>query len=218
MRLVLLGPPGAGKGTLAASIKESLQLVHLSTGDILRNEMKQGSEFGLKAKSMIDSGNLVPDEIVIQLIENKILNDPDIKNGYMLDGFPRTLPQAEELDKILHKINQPIDMALYMETELELIIKRLTGRRICRDCGAVYHLTNRPPKENGVCDVCHGKDLYQRADDNEETIKNRMAVYLKNTLPIVDYYNQRGVLVRVDGAMEPEDLEKIIIKKIDENQ
>jgi adenylate kinase len=217
MRLVLLGPPGAGKGTLAGILKQASGIVHISTGDILREEMKNETVLGKEARGYVDKGELVPDVLVIKLIENKIVNDPGIVRGYMLDGFPRTLAQARELDKILKDIGQPVDHAIYMETDLSVLVGRLTGRRICRDCGAVYHVSNRPPAVAGVCDICGGTDLYQRADDNENTIRNRMDVYLKNTLPIVDYYKDQDLLLKVDGSREAEEIQQVIVRLVNEN-
>lgn len=204
MRIVLLGPPGAGKGTLAALIKEKHGIVHISTGDILREEMKSGSDLGREVQQYVDSGELVPDEVIIRIIESKLANDSQAQKGFILDGFPRTVNQAEALDSLLKKLDLPIDYVLYMDTQVDLIIRRLTGRRICRQCGAVYHVVNRPPSEEGVCDVCGGKDLYQRADDNEDTIRNRMDVYLSSTMPIVEYYGKQGKLEKVDGGKEAE--------------
>src|SRR3989338_8813882 len=187
MRLVLLGPPGAGKGTLAALLKKSLKVRHISTGDILREEMKNNSALGQEAKKYIDNGELVPDEVVTKLIESKLTANDRVDGGYMLDGFPRTKKQAEALDRILKKIHSPLDYALFLESTLPVIIQRLTGRRVCRVCGALFHVKNRPPRREGICDECGGI-LYQRADDNAETIKTRMEVYLKNTQPIIAYY------------------------------
>jgi len=180
MRIVLLGPPGAGKGTLAGFLKEELGFAHISTGDMLREEMKNGTDLGNKIKGIVESGTLVPDEIVIELIENKVSSGENTKAGFMLDGFPRTKTQAEELDKILEKIAQPIEKVLYMEASLEIVIQRLTGRRVCRQCGALFHVKNMPSKKEGICDACGG-ELYQRPDDNEDTIATRMEVYLEST-------------------------------------
>lgn len=216
MKLVLLGPPGAGKGTLAGLLKKETGVLHVSTGDILREEMKNQTDLGKEAKSFVDKGELVPDEVVIRLIEKAITTSPNTDNGYLLDGFPRTVAQAEELNKILTKIEKPIGSVVYMEVQPEVVIQRLTGRRICRDCGAVYHQTNRPSKVEGVCDACGGTDLYQRADDQEGTIRNRIEVYLKNTLPIVDYYNSKNMLVKVDGTQKAEDIQQFILKTIHE--
>jgi len=206
-----MGPPGAGKGTLANLLKDSLKIPHISTGDILREEMKNETPLGSKAKEYIESGGLVPDEIVTQLVENKLTSDASVGDGFMLDGFPRTKQQAEDLDKILEKIDKSLDCALYLEATLPVIIQRLTGRRICKKCGAVFHIKNRPPKQENICDICN-HELYQRADDNEETIKKRMDVYLTNTLPIVDYYEGKEKLKRLDGDAESEDLEELLMK------
>lgn len=200
MRVVLLGPPGAGKGTLAAGIKEKFGVLHLSTGDILRAEMKSGSDLGNEMKSYVDNGALVPDEVVTRIIANK-LKTTDLSSGVLFDGYPRTVQQAKDLDAILDELNAPLDATVFMAVELPVIIRRLTGRRVCRGCGAVYHIENIPSKVEGVCDVCGG-ELYQRADDNEETIKNRMDVYLKSTTPIIDYYEAQDKLKRVDASQD----------------
>ena len=204
MNVVLLGPPGAGKGTLASFLKERFGILHISTGDMLREEMKAGSELGNEVKKFVESGALVPDAVIIRLIENKLQTSPGVK-GYLLDGFPRTTVQAEELDRILQKNNCPVDYVLYMEASLPVIIQRLTGRRICRNCGAIYHVVNMPSKKENICDQCRG-ELYQRADDKEETIRNRMDVYLKSTKPIVDYYEKQGKLVRCNAEQKTEQL------------
>ncbi|MFA5261042.1 MAG: adenylate kinase [Candidatus Omnitrophota bacterium] len=187
MNLVLLGPPGAGKGTFAGMIRESFGLVHISTGDMLREEMKSGSDLGKRVKSYVESGGLVPDELIIKIIEGRLRQDEVTAHGYLLDGFPRTTAQAESLDRILDQIQQPIDLVVYMEAGLPVILQRLTGRRLCRTCNAIYHTVNMPPKKKGTCDHCGG-ELYQRPDDNEETITTRMKVYKESTQPIVEYY------------------------------
>ena len=215
MRLVLLGPPGAGKGTLAALLKKSLKVRHISTGDILREEMKNNSALGQEAKKYIDNGELVPDEVVTKLIESKLTANDRVDGGYMLDGFPRTKKQAEALDRILKKIHRPLDYALYLESTLPVIIQRLTGRRVCRGCVALFHVKNRPPRREGICDECGGI-LYQRADDNAETIKTRMEVYLKNTQPIIAYYEAQGKLKNVDADKDSEELQAILMKTFDE--
>ncbi len=205
MRIVLLGPPGAGKGTFAGQIKEKFGIAHISTGDILREEMKSGSPLGLEAKKFVESGGLVPDEVVTRLIENRLTKAKDIARGFMLDGFPRTEQQAKDLDRILAKMDQPVEKTLFMEASLPVLIQRLTGRRVCRKCGALYHVKNMPPKKEGVCDACGG-ELYQRADDNEATIKNRMDVYLKNTMPIVKFYEAQGKLLKVNAERPTQEL------------
>lgn len=213
----MLGPPGAGKGTLAGLLKESLNLLHISTGDILREEMKNNTELGQQAKQFIENGELVPDKVVIMLIEKKLSAHVSSKKGYMLDGFPRTCAQAQALDQILEKLNQPIDMALYLESTLPVIVKRLIGRRVCKNCGALYHVDNKPPKMPGICDECSG-ELYQRADDNEETINTRMGVYLENTMPIIDYYKQQDKLKKLDADQDSRDLQSDLMEIIDEGK
>ncbi len=205
MRVVLLGPPGAGKGSLASVLKEKYHLAHVSTGDMLREEIKKGSAFGAEIKGLIAKGVLVSDELVTKLVKQRILHDPDLKKGLLFDGFPRTVKQARDLDVLLAASNVPLDFALNMEADLTIILKRLTGRRVCRTCGALYHMINKPPRKEGVCDVCGG-EVYQRTDDNEETIKARMQVYRTSTQPIIDYYAKQHKLKKLDGNLETADL------------
>lgn len=217
MRCVLLGPPGAGKGSLAGVLKEMKGVVHISTGDMLRDEMKKESPLGLEIKELIQKGSLVSDEIVTRLVEQKVSTDPDLAKGYMLDGFPRTTQQAMDLDRILDKIGKPLDFVLCMEANTQLILTRLTGRRVCRKCGAVYHMTNKPPKKTDVCDACGG-ELYQRSDDNEVTIRKRIDVYELSTRPIIDYYERQGKLIRISGEKETEDVRVDLIKMLNEKE
>lgn len=215
MNLVLLGPPGAGKGSLANLIRETYSIAHISTGDMLREEVGKNSDLGLEAKRFIESGKLVPDDIVIKLIHQKLLSLPRQGEGYMLDGFPRNQKQAQQLDEILEGINQSIDTACYLEATLPIILQRLTGRRVCRKCGALFHIQNRPSKREGICDQCGGV-LSQRTDDKEETIKTRYEVYLKDTKPIIDYYQKQGKLRRCNADEESRELFKKIMPFFDE--
>ncbi len=196
MRLVLLGPPGAGKGTQANLLKDELKIAHISTGDILREEMKQGTSLGRDVKKYVDNGALVPDDVVTKIIEARLKQKPH--EGFMLDGFPRTRKQAEDLDRILKNDQKAIDYAIYFDAALSVVIQRLTGRRVCRKCGALYHTVNRAPKKEKACDLCGG-EIYQRADDNEKTIRKRMDVYMESTAPIIAYYQLQNKLVKVDA-------------------
>ncbi|BDC36656.1 MAG: adenylate kinase [Candidatus Methanoliparum thermophilum] len=204
MKIILLGPPGSGKGTQARFIIEKYGISGISTGDILRDEVKNKTELGLKAKEYMDAGKLVPDDLVIKMVEER-LN----KEGYVLDGFPRTLSQAKSLDKILDRINDRIDYVIYIDISEEEIIKRMSGRRICKDCGSVYHLLFNPPKVDGKCDLCEG-ELYQRDDDKEETIRKRLKVYEEDTKPLIKYYKDKGILRRVDGSKDIEEVKNTI--------
>lgn len=199
MNIILLGPPGAGKGTQSVMLANRYSLPHISTGDILRESVKSGQPLGLKAKEYMDKGGLVPDEIVTGIVADR-LSKPDTKKGFLLDGFPRTIKQAEDLDKALFDIKSKIDMVLYFATSVEMVIDRLTGRRVCKNCGIIYHIKNIPSKKPGVCDKCGGQ-LYQRADDNESTVRNRLKVYEDQTKPLIDYYAKKGILKTVDGDM-----------------
>ena len=197
MKLIMLGAPGAGKGTQAKKIAEKYTIPHISTGDIFRANIKNGTELGKKAKTFMDQGLLVPDELVVDLVVDRV-NQEDCKNGYVLDGFPRTIPQAEALDRALAAMGQKIDYAIDVEVPDENIVNRMSGRRACVDCGATYHIEFNPSKEEGVCDICKG-DLYQRADDNEETVSKRIQVYLDETKPLADYYSKVGIIADIDG-------------------
>lgn len=203
MIIVLLGAPGAGKGTLAGALKDQLGVHHISTGDLIRAEIKGGTAIGLEIKRYVESGGLVPDEVVTRMIEGKVVATAADGKGYMFDGFPRTSAQATDLDKILVANKLAVDFALYMEASVDVVLQRLTGRRVCKKCGALYHLTNMPSKVAGICDKCGG-ELYQRADDNEETIKKRMTVYNESTRPIIDHYKAQGKLktINADGGAD----------------
>ena len=204
MRLVLLGPPGAGKGTHAGVLCKNYSLMHMSTGDLLREAVKNNTAEGVKAKSYMDKGELVPDKIVAGMITEKLKKE-NVSTGFILDGFPRTKNQAQILEAVLNDLNLPLDMVLYFDTSEETILKRLTGRRICRSCGKIFHITNIPPKKEGICDVCEG-ELYQRNDDKEETIKNRIEVYNKQTSELIDYYQQKKILSKVSGDLDVDEL------------
>lgn len=204
MIIVMLGAPGAGKGTQAAMICEKYGLPHVSTGDIFRSNIKNGTELGKKAKGYMDQGKLVPDELTIQLLLDRVAQD-DCKDGYILDGFPRTIPQADALTKALAELGQKVDAAIDVEVPDENIIRRMSGRRSCPKCGASYHIEYIPPKKEGICDVC-GSTLIQRDDDKPETVKQRLAVYHDQTQPLISYYEKAGVLNKVDGTKDKDDV------------
>ncbi len=210
MNIVFLGPPGAGKGTQAKKIAEKYGIPQISTGDMFREHLSKGTELGQKAKEYMDKGQLVPDEIVLGMVEER-LKQPDCEKGFILDGFPRTVPQAEALDKLLEKIGKKIDYAICIDVPDDELVKRLTGRRTCKNCGMMYHVIFKPPKEEGKCDVCGG-ELYQRADDNEETVRNRLKVYHEQTEPIIQFYEKKGVLHRIDGMGSIDEIFDRIVK------
>jgi len=204
MRLVLLGAPGAGKGTQAKKLIEKYRIPQISTGDILRKAVADGTPLGKEAKSYMDSGGLVPDSVVIGLVKERIAQG-DCKTGYILDGFPRTTPQAEALDKVLAEMKAPLDTALVVDVDMDILMKRLTGRRTCKNCQQMYNVHFGPPKKEGACDKCGG-ELFQRADDKEETIKNRLDVYGKSTAPLIDYYRNKNILKSVEGMGSVDDI------------
>jgi adenylate kinase len=204
MRLILLGPPGAGKGTQADMLKAKFGIPHISTGDMLRNAMKEKSPLGNKVKGFVESGELVPDDIVLEVIRFR-LSMPDADSGFILDGFPRTIKQAEDLNAVLKTIGKSINLVLYFETDLPKIVERLSGRRVCSNCGAIFHLKNMPSRKEGICDICGGK-LYQRKDDEENTIKRRINVYLDQTSGLIDYYESEKILRRFDGNLDARDV------------
>ncbi|QUH19897.1 adenylate kinase [Alkaliphilus sp. B6464] len=197
MRLILLGPPGAGKGTQAAAIVEKYNIPHISTGDIFRYNIKQGTELGKKAKGYMDQGLLVPDEVVVEIVEDR-LKQEDCTGGFLLDGFPRTVVQAEALDKVLANMDGALDRVINIEVDKGILVERAVGRRICRECGATFHVKYNPSIKGENCDQCGG-NLYQRDDDNEETVTKRIEVYLKETTPLIEYYNKQDKLVTIDG-------------------
>jgi adenylate kinase len=204
MRLILLGPPGAGKGTQAKMLKEKFNIPQISTGDILRKAVSNGTELGEKTKAYMGDGGLVPDEIVVELIKEKI-KEPECAQGFILDGFPRTIVQAQKLEEMLREMKLAIAAVIDIEVDPEELLIRLTGRRSCSDCGAMFHSESRPPKQAGVCDHC-GHELYQRTDDNEETILKRLAVYEDETTPLKDYYRKQGNLKPVSGRGSVEEI------------
>ncbi len=200
MKIIMLGAPGAGKGTQAKKIAEKYQIPHISTGDIFRANIKNGTELGKKAKTYMDQGLLVPDELVCDLVVDRVKQE-DCKNGYILDGFPRTIPQAESLDAALAALGESMDYAINVEVPDENIVNRMSGRRACVGCGATYHVVYAPTKKEGICDAC-GAELILRDDDKPETVQKRLSVYHEQTQPLIDYYRNKGILKDVDGTME----------------
>ena len=204
MKIIMLGAPGAGKGTQAQMIAEKYGIPHISTGDIFRANIKNGTELGKKAKEYMDKGELVPDELTVQLLLDRVANE-DCKNGYVLDGFPRTIPQADVLDKELTKLGDKVDFAINVDVPDENIVRRMSGRRACLKCGATYHIEHIKPKTEGICDKC-GSELVQRQDDKPETVQNRLSVYHEQTQPLINYYNNKNILKTVDGT---QDMQKV---------
>lgn len=202
MRIILMGPPGAGKGTQAEKLIDLYQIPHISTGDMFRKAQKDGTELGLKAKSYMDQGQLVPDEVTVGIVKER-LAETDCKDGFLLDGFPRTVQQADALDTILSELEMSLDCVVNIEVDKAFLVDRLTGRRVCRACGATYHIANKAPKVEGVCDKCGG-ELYQRGDDTIETVSNRLDVYAAQTAPLIDYYKSKGIMSSIDGSKSME--------------
>jgi len=210
MKIIMLGAPGAGKGTQAKMIADKFSIPHISTGDIFRANIKEGTELGRKAKEYMDKGLLVPDELVVNLVVDRLTWE-DAKNGYVLDGFPRTIPQAEALTNALAEKGEKVDFAINIDVPDQNIIDRMGGRRACVSCGATYHIVNIPPKKEGICDVC-GAELILRDDDKPETVKKRLDVYHEQTQPLIDYYKAEGVLKDVDGTVDMKDVFESIVK------
>jgi len=206
--VILMGPPASGKGTQAERLQQILDLPHVASGDLFRYNLKNQTELGLKAKAYMDKGELVPDDITIAMVLDR-LSRSDCARGALLDGFPRTLAQAEALDRALEEQGAAIDLVLNLQVPEEELISRITGRRVCRDCGATYHIKYNPPKVAGVCDKCGG-ELYQRDDDTEETARRRLTVYLEQTQPLIEYYNRKGVLVHIDGNRPIDEVTKAL--------
>lgn len=210
LRLILLGPPGAGKGTQAARICQKYGIPHISTGDIFRKHIKEGTDFGKKAQEYMNRGELVPDDLVLEIAEARLMEE-DCGSGFLLDGFPRTVRQAEQLDRFLNEKNLSIDKVLDIDVDKEALMTRLIGRRVCRNCGATYHVITMPPEKEGVCDICGG-ELYQRSDDTAATVENRIEVYTAQTMPLIEYYKNLGKIARIDGGAELEDVFKDIVR------
>ena len=209
MKIIMLGAPGAGKGTQAKMIAEKYSIPHVSTGDIFRANIKNGTQLGMEAKQYMDQGLLVPDELTVKILLDRVANE-DCKNGYVLDGFPRTIPQAEVLDKALSELGDQIDYAINVDVPDENIVKRMGGRRACLSCGATYHIEHVPPKSEGICDSC-GQELVLRDDDKPETVQNRLNVYHEQTQPLIEFYSAKGVLKTVDGTMDMKEVFEAIV-------
>lgn len=209
MKVIMLGAPGAGKGTQAKKIAEKWQIPHISTGDIFRMNIKNGTELGMEAKKYMDQGLLVPDELTVKILLDRVAQ-PDCKDGYVLDGFPRTIPQAEVLDEALNKLGEKIDYAVDVDVPDENIVNRMSGRRACLFCGATYHITYAPSKKEGVCDSC-GSELVLRDDDKPETVQKRLGVYHQQTQPLIEYYTKKNILKSVDGTKDMEEVFQSIV-------
>ena len=213
MNIILMGLPGAGKGTQASEIVKKFPIPHISTGDMFRKAIKDETDLGKEAKSYMDRGELVPDEVTVSIVKERISED-DAKKGFLLDGFPRTIDQAESLNQIMSELDREIDAVINIEVPEEELMNRLTGRRICEKCGTTYHLVFNPPKVDGICDIDGGK-LYQREDDNPETVSNRLSVNVKQSKPILEYYNNKGVLKNIDGSKDIDEVTNDVIDILD---
>jgi len=212
MRAILLGPPGAGKGTQADTIVKEFSIPHISTGDIFRKNIKEGTVLGKKAKEYMDQGLLVPDELTVELVKDRLAQD-DCINGFLLDGFPRTIFQADELEEALKSMNQHLDYVINIEVRKELLVERAVGRRVCAGCGQTYHMTFNKPEAEGICDNCGG-ELLQRKDDTEETVSKRINVYQEQTEPLIEYYTKKGIIVNIDGEKPIAEVGKNIVANL----
>ena len=211
--IILLGAPGAGKGTLAEGVRTSTEYIHVSTGDMLREAVKAGTPTGLEAKSYMEKGELVPDDVILRIVRDRLAQG-NADDKYMFDGFPRTLEQARALDETLASLQAKVDQVFLLDVPTPVIVSRLSGRRICRSCGAVYHVVNIPPKVEGVCDHCGGTDLYQRPDDSEATVLNRLDVYQRQTASLIDFYEKKGILVHINAGTTPQDATAELLSKL----
>ncbi len=212
MKMIMLGAPGAGKGTQAVNLSKELHIPHISTGDIFRANIREGTELGLKAKSFIDSGKLVPDDLTVSIVKSR-LQEADCKNGFLLDGFPRTIPQAESLDEALESMGTKLDAVINLDVPDAVIIQRMAGRRVCKNCSKPYHTITIKPKVDGICDVCGGT-LITRDDDKEETVRERLKTYYEKTEPLIGFYKAKGILLHFDGTKEIMETTKEIIEEL----